>query len=374
MKLAILGYGTVGQHVCKILEESSGVRERFQVKYILRRPGKTDGPKMVSDYDSILTDPEVDAIVDVLPGVEPSLRYMKQALLAGKHVVSANKAALCEGLPELLSAAKEGHAALLYEASCGGALPILTQTRALAAVDEITEVSGILNGTCNYILYRMEREGLEFAEALSSAQQLGYAEADPTADINGYDVRNKLVLLAATAYGGLLTKDVPTAGIERVSKAVLDRFQKEGKTVKLMALSRREASRYALGVVPVLLPSSAQEAQVPDNYNIASVTGNFSGTLKFYGQGAGGYPTADAIVRDLMQLPGESFCASHADLPEADYSRALCYDEALLTGNGYLFSETGQPLMQVKEQSLSALCQLAKQREAFLVFAPDSLS
>lgn len=372
MKLAILGYGTVGKHVCKILEESAGARQRFQVKYILRRPGKADGPQMITEFDTILRDSEIDAVVDVLPGVEPSLTYMKQALLAGKHVVSANKAALCEGFPELLAAADKGHAALLYEASCGGTLPIITQTKALAAVDELTEASGILNGTCNYILYHMEEDGMEFADALAAAKRLGYAEADPTADISGYDVRNKAVLLAATAYRSLVTKNIPTAGIEQVSKAVLQYFREEGKSVKLMAISRREGQRYAIGVAPILLPAGSQEARVPNNYNLASVTGSFSGVLKFYGQGAGGYPTADAVVRDLMQLPEAGQTADAAAM--SFFDQTLRYDEQLLTGTGYFFSESGEPMGSVEACSLAALCRSAKEKNALLVFAPETLS
>ena len=357
MKLALLGYGTVGRHVRRILEEVPALSS-YSIKYILRKPGKASEPLMTDDYQAILTDPEIEAVIDALPAVQPSLRYMMQALSAGKHVVTANKAALCEGFEQLIETAESNGVSLLYEASCGGTLPVIGEAAALAEVDEISAVSGILNGTCNYILYHMEQEGMDFQDALKSAQALGYAEADPTADISGYDVRNKAVLLASTAYRGFVTKDVPTAGIEQLSKAVLDYFKNEGQCIKLMMLSRRVGSSYAIGVVPTVLSMHSLEANVPDNFNIASLTGSYSGELKFYGQGAGGFPTADAIVRDLLKLPKTEFRPK----------QPLLYDPVLLFGSGFFFSADGFLQHIVEDAPLKTLCEQAKAESLFLAF------
>lgn len=356
MNIAVLGYGTVGKSVCGIL---SRTKTGFAVTRILRKNGPFDDPRMTASFDSILADSSIEAVVDALPGTEPSRTYIQQAICAGKHVVTANKAALYADLPSLWALADAHQVSLRYEASCGGALPIIEEAVRLGQLDEISQVSGILNGTCNYILWQMEQNGTEFDAALSNAQALGFAEADPTADISGADVRNKAFLLSSTAFRGFVSQDIPVYGISKITKARLDAFRAEGKCLRLMMLARQKGNAYAVGVVPVVLPKETLEAHVPAHYNLASLCGNYSGKLKFYGQGAGGDATADAIVRDLLSLSrGEK-------LPKNLFSKKLCCDASLLTGRGY-FGDT-----KAEAISLSALCKEAAKLDCFAAFEPD---
>lgn len=356
MNIAVLGYGTVGKSVCEIL---SGTQTDLTVAAILRRPGSYTDQRMTSDFEKILADPSISAVVDVLPGTEPSLSLMRRALCAGKHVVTANKAALCASFSELWALASEHNVSLRFEASCGGTLPIIEEAFRLSALDPITEVSGILNGTCNYILWQMEQNGWDFADALHAAQERGFAEADPTADISGTDVRNKAVILASTTFCGFVSRELPVCGIAHISKEKLDAFAEEGKCLRLMMLARRNGNAYAAGVVPVVLPKTALEAHVPEQYNLASLTGAYSGELKFYGQGAGGHATADAVIRDLLAIErGEK-------LPAAHFSKALQYDASLLCRRGYLGSRI------LPHVSLEELCKKAAEAGVFAAFEPN---
>ena len=352
MKIALLGYGTVGKSVEALLAaHPAGI----EIKKILRRAGKARGPLMTEDLEEILQDPEIEAVVEVLSGTEPACSYIRRALSAGKHVVSANKAALASDFPALLALAEEHGVSLLFEASCGGGIPWLESIKKAVLFDEITSLKGILNGTSNYILDSMDRFGLDFAEVLKKAQELGYAEADPTADIGGFDVYNKALISCSLAYGGPIETEFPVCGMEQLNKEILDRFHQEGKSLRLMMLSRREGSRYAVGVVPAVLPGGSIEANVRENYNCASFTGSVVGELKFYGQGAGGDPTADAVIQDLIQL------RDHTQRP-VRLSKKLIYDENLLTGTGY-FADGSR-----REGTLAQLATAAKEAGTFLAF------
>ena len=330
MNLAILGYGTVGRNVHKLLKEVDGIT----VKYILELPDRLTEDCMVSEPSIILQDPEIELVVDALPGIHPSSEYIKEALSSGKSVVSSNKAAICSSFKELNELAKEHGVRLLYEASCGGGIPVIEELMRVGKLDEIDSISGILNGTTNYILYMMQKEGMSYGDALKEAQRLGYAEADPTADVSGFDVRNKILILSSLAYNGYLTDDIPMIGIESITKEDMDRFASEEKTIKLMGISKREGSSYALAVVPVLLPKDSMEANVPLNFNIVSFTGNYVGELKFYGQGAGGDPTADAVVRDVENvLYGDSMAFYRS------FENELQYKPELLSGRCHVGGE-----------------------------------
>ena len=355
MRIAVLGYGVVGKEVCAALEASG----EHELKWILRRA--EGGAKTTADVERILNDPDVELVCDVLPGTHPSYEYMKRALEAGKHVVTANKAALCFGFRELVELAERKRLHLRYEASCGGTIPDVAEALSLARTNEIDAVYGIMNGTTNFILDKMNREGADFGPTLREAQKLGYAEADPTADLSGFDVKNKIVILASTAYRGYCTTEFPMCGIQRLTKGILDRFRAEGKTVKLFGLSVREGERYAIGVAPVVLPLGALEAHVPANFNLFTLRGDKAGALKLYGQGAGGAPTADAVLRDVAAI-----AAAPAPAGKAWFSRKLVYDPALLAGKGYIGDETATG-------TLAALCETALAAGQFLAFEPDRL-
>lgn len=358
MKIALLGYGTVGKSVEALLAERC---PDIRIKKILRRPGKGDGARMTEDFSEILNDPEIDCIAEALSGTEPALTYIKEALAAGKHVVSANKAALAADFPTLLSSADKNGVFLLCEASCGGGIPWLENIKKAALLDRITALSGVLNGTGNYILDRMEREGLDFPEILRDAQALGYAEADPTADIGGFDIRNKALISCSLAYEGVVSTAFPVCGIEALTKETLAAFLAKGKHLRLMMLSVRDADdRYALGVAPVLLPADSIEANVRSNYNCAALCGDFVGTLKFYGQGAGGFPTADAVVQDLLQIAGKKAAS-------VSLSRPLAYAPELLWGTGYFVEKDG---LFSEQGTLSALSARAHKAQCFMAFEP----
>ena len=353
MKIAILGYGTVGKSLDELLcSHPTGI----EVKKILRRPGKAEGPRMTESLEEILKDPEITAVAEVLSGVEPAAEYIRRALSAGKHVVSANKAALASDLPGLISLAEASGVSLLFEASCGGGIPWLESIKKARLFDEISSLKGILNGTGNYILDAMERQGLDFSQVLEKAQALGYAEADPSADIDGFDVYNKTLISCSLAYGGVVTKDFPVLGIRKVTKELLEGLRAEGKSLRLMMLSRRERDRYAMGVAPLILPADSIEANVQENYNCASFTGDVVGELKFYGQGAGGYPTADAMIGDLIQL-------REGTARPVELTRTLVYDEGLLQGTGY-FADGLK-----KEGTLSQLAAYAREKDIFMAFS-----
>ncbi len=356
MKIAVLGYGGVAKAFCKYIDERDS---DFEIKYILRRPGKDIEPRMITDINTILTDNEIMIVVDLLGGLDASYNYMKQALGARKHVVTANKAALCYGFKELTTLADKGKLQLRYEATCGGTVPIVAELISLSRCNEIDSVFGILNGTTNFILYKMFKERAEFGDMLKEAQRLGYAEADPSSDVGGFDVANKISILSATAYRGYITNDYPVYGMDLITKRLMDGFAVTGKTVKYMGISKRHGNRYALGVVPVVVNAGSIEANVPLNYNMGIIHGDNCGDIKLYGQGAGGRPTADAVVRDCHTVL-ETINVE----PQFIFTNELIYDPELLTGTGYI----GQEAIR---GSLEHLTEIARDRGVALAFEPD---
>lgn len=357
MRIAVLGHGVVGKRVCAALDASP----EHELRWILKRPGCAAEPNITSDVNQILNDPSVDLVCDVLPGTHPSYEYMKAALEAGKHVVTANKAALCFGFRELVELAERKRLCLRYEAACGGTIPDIAETLKLAQTNEIEAVFGIMNGTTNFIIDKMNREGADFAPALKEAQQLGYAEADPIADLSGFDVKSKIIIISNTAYKGYCTSEFPMCGIQWLTKDILDRFRARGKTVKLFGISVRKGARYAIGVAPVALSMDALEAHVPANYNLFTLRADKAGEVKLYGQGAGGVPTADAVARDIAAVSG-----TPAPTGTPYFFRSLVYDPTLLTGKGYLDGS-------VIEGTLEELCRKALAAERFMAFEPDAL-
>ena len=355
MKIAILGFGTVGRNVFRLLENVKDA----EICRVLEHPGRITEDFMTSDPEEIFNDPDIGIVVDALPGIHPSYEYIKKALNAGKHVVSSNKAAICFGFSELTKLAESKGAALLYEASCGGGIPIIEEILRVGSNDSISRVSGILNGTCNYMLWKMEKYGMSYEEALREAQALGYAEADPTADVSGFDVRNKILILSSLAYDSALSCDVPMMGIEQVTKERMEAFRKEGKCIKLMGISVREGTTYAISVCPVVLPDTSLEANVASNFNIVSFTGDHVGELKLYGQGAGGDPTADAVIRDIKKiLLGDAF------LYERKFENILTEDASLLRGTCHV----GDRIL--KDHVLSEALMEARAQGCFFAFEP----
>ena len=299
MKVAVLGFGTVGVGVYEMLAGAAGL----EPGPVLVRPGKEDRPFKGSSLDAIVNDPSVGAVAEVMGGVEPAFTYACAALRAGKHFVTSNKALVAAKGVELNRLAREQGVAFLFSAACGGAVPFLHNLALARESDEILSLGGILNGTTNYMLDAMQRLGLDYADALADAQRLGYAEADPTADVSGMDALRKIMLACAVAYDCLPTEGLLNEGIESVTAADVRHFAARGYTCRLLVSGGRNADGSVCAYVePVLLREGAPECSVLENYNMARYEGKCSGSIVLMGQGAGRYPTASAVLRDLSGI------------------------------------------------------------------------
>ena len=304
MKVAVLGYGTVGVGVYGMLEAA----ESLTAGPVLVRPGKKDADFKVCDLQEIVGDPSVDAVAEVMGGVEPAFTYAMAAIRAGKHFVTSNKALVAAKGVELFRAAKEENVAFLFSAACGGGVPFLHNLARAVKTDEILSVGGILNGTTNFMLDQMQSTGMDYADALKQAQQLGYAEADPTADVTGLDALRKIMLACAVAWGVLPQDGLLNEGIDSLSAADVADFMARGWTCRLIASgSRSSDGRIAAYVEPVLLSAGEAECAVLRNFNLARYEGKNAGSIAMIGQGAGRWPTASAVLRDLSGIvEGES--------------------------------------------------------------------
>lgn len=310
IQIAILGFGTVGKGVAKVTEKNAAqiekrIGEPLQVKTILVRHFQ-EGPYrqlMTDDFSRIEEDDDISVVVETIGGVDAAYTYTKRALSAGKHVVTANKQLICAHGYELLQLARRHRVHYLFEASVGGGIPILHPLTQCIAGNRIEEVYGILNGTSNYILTQMVQNGASFADALKQAQQLGYAEADPTADVDGIDAGRKTCILGDLAFGRQIREeDVPMTGIRGISLEDVKIARRAGYRIKLLgrALRLAENQRTAY-VAPHLIHEDSPMAHVEDVYNAIMVRGNAIGDVMFYGRGAGEMPTASAVVADVME-------------------------------------------------------------------------
>ena len=299
MKVAVLGYGTVGVGVYEMLKKAEGL----EAGPVLVRPGKKDADFKVCDLNEIVADPSVDAVAEVMGGVEPAFSYAMAAIRAGKHFVTSNKALVAARGVELFHAANEQGVAFLFSAACGGGVPFLHNLARAVKTDEILSVGGILNGTTNFMLDRMQSSGMDYADALKQAQQLGYAEADPTADVTGLDALRKIMLACAVAWGVLPQEGLLNEGIDSLSAADVADFMARGRTCRLIASGCRAADgRIAAYVEPVLLSAGEAECAVLKNFNLARYEGKNAGSIAMIGQGAGRWPTASAVLRDLSGI------------------------------------------------------------------------
>jgi homoserine dehydrogenase len=314
LKVALLGCGSVGTQVARLLIEQGddlAVRTgaRLELAGIaVRRPqhprdAAIDRSLLTADAMELATRPDVDIVVEVIGGIEPARSLLLSAMKAGKSVVTANKALLAEDGEQLHGAAREHGVDLYYEASVAGAIPLLRPLRESLAGDEIRHVLGIVNGTTNYILDRMDTSGAGFAEALEEAQSLGYAEADPTADVEGFDAAAKAAILAGLAFHTVVTAaDVHREGITGVTTADMSSARALNCVVKLLAICERSADGVSVRVHPAMIPRSHPLAAVGGAYNAVFVEAESAGRLMFYGAGAGGTPTASAVLGDLVAV------------------------------------------------------------------------
>ncbi len=312
VQIALLGLGTVGTGVYKVLkaqkeEISHKVGTEIQLKKILVRntkkaAEKLDDPSVLTtEWKSILDDPEISVVVEVMGGIEPARSYILDALHAGKSVVTANKDLLASHGKELMDAAAEAKVDLLFEASVAGGIPIIRPLKECLAGNQISEVMGIVNGTTNFILTKMAEEGMEFKEALALATELGYAEADPTADIEGLDAARKMAILASIAFHSRVTfDDVYTEGITKITATDIRYAKEMGCDIKLLGMAKNTQEGIETRVQPMLIPSTHPLASVRDSFNAVFVHGDAVDDTMFYGRGAGELPTASAVVGDIL--------------------------------------------------------------------------
>ncbi|HEX9359190.1 MAG TPA: homoserine dehydrogenase [Streptosporangiaceae bacterium] len=314
LKVALLGCGTVGSEVYRLLTQQSDdlaarIGARLEVAGVaVRRPGRAravdvDPALLTADPMELVTRPDVDIVIEVIGGIEPVRSVLLAAMKSGKSVVSANKALLAEDGATLHEAARENGADLYYEAAVAGAIPLLRPLRESLAGDEVHRVLGIVNGTTNYILDRMDTSGAGFADALEEAQALGYAEPDPTADIEGFDAAAKAAILAGLAFHtGVTAADVYREGITEVTAADIASARELGHVVKMLAICERRDGGVSVRAHPAMIPRSHPLAGVREAYNAVFVEAEAAGRLMFYGAGAGGVPTASAVLGDAVAV------------------------------------------------------------------------
>ncbi len=319
MKTAVLGYGTVGVGVVNMLSAARGL----ECGSVLVRPGKAREAFHVTELDQILDDASVGAVAEVMGGIEPAFSYAKRILESGRHLVTANKALVAAHGLELAAIARRKGAAFLFSAACGGGVPLLHNLALAAESDVIESVSGILNGTTNYMLHAMQSRNMDYGQALKIAQELGYAEADPTADVSGLDAARKIVLACAVAFSRMPVSGILCEGIESISAPDVQDFQNRGLTCRLIARGAPAGNTVSALVEPELLLPSSPACAVIDNYNMARYVGKNSGPIVLMGQGAGRRPTASAVLRDLSSiLQGQrTMLPSDCRAVEADNSR-----------------------------------------------------
>lgn len=309
INVAVLGYGTVGSGVVEVIEKNKAQVNRsadteINIKYILdlrEFPGDPYEDKIIHDYQTIVNDPEIDIICETMGGLKFAYDYTKQALLKGKSVCTSNKELVAAHGPELIRIAKEHNCNYLFEASVGGGIPIIRPLNYSLTPERIDAITGILNGTTNYILTKIEHEGLRFEDVLKEAQDKGYAERNPEADIEGHDAGRKIAILTSLMAGKTVSFDrVYTEGISKITADDFEYARKLGMTIKLFGLSRELEQGYYAMVAPFMVPLSNPLSMVDGVFNAIMVHGNMLGDSMYYGRGAGKLPTASAVVSDVV--------------------------------------------------------------------------
>ena len=338
IKIGLLGLGTVGTGVYKLLRMRSDVMEQtagaqLEIKKILvhnknkKREG-VDESLLTDDWKEILEDEEIQIIIEVIGGMEPAKTMIMEALRAGKNVVSANKDLIAEEGRELFDAARENGKDFLFEAAVAGGIPIIRPMKQCLAANEISDVLGIVNGTTNYILTKMFEDGMEFDDALKQAQELGYAEADPTADVEGLDAGRKVAIMASIAFHSrVVFSDVYTEGITKITAADIAYAKEFDSVIKLLGVARNAGDGIEVGVYPVMLPKDHPLASVRESFNAVFIHGDAVDDAMFYGRGAGEMPTASAVVGDVIDVArdlaynctGRISCTCYRQIPVKDF-------------------------------------------------------
>ena len=314
INVALLGLGTVGSGVYKVMQRQKAEMpqkinthlniRRILVRNIAKYQDKIEDPSILTtEYETILEDAQIDLVIELIGGIEPAYTYIRSALEAGKSVVTANKDLIADRGGELFQIAEENHVELRFEASVAGGIPIISPLKNSLAANEIRKIMGIVNGTTNYILSKMTEEGMDYEDALAEATQLGYAEADPTADVEGYDAGRKIAILATIAFHSrVIFRDVYTEGITKITAKDISYARNLGRVIKLIAMAENTSEGIEVKVHPLLIPQNHPLASVSGSYNAVYVDGDAVEDVMFYGRGAGEMPTASAVMGDVFSI------------------------------------------------------------------------
>lgn len=326
VKIAVIGYGVVGSGTVEVFYKNlesieKKIGDSIDIKYILDLRDFSGTPydeKFIKSFDSIINDEEITVVAEVIGGINPAYQYVKSLLEAGKSVVTSNKELVAEKGAELLRIARDKKVNFFFEASVGGGIPIIRPLHHCLSANEINEIAGILNGTTNFILTKMISEGMAFDEALALAQKLGYAERDPSADVDGHDACRKICILASLAFGKhIYPKDVHTEGISAITAEDVQYCDDFGGKIKLIGWASKKDDKAAVMVCPAFISETSQLASVNDVFNAILVRGDATGDVMFYGKGAGKLPTASAVVSDIIMAAKMN-----------DNSRSLYWDDS----------------------------------------------
>lgn len=365
MKIGLLGFGTVGSHFYRMTEEQPSLSV---ATLLSRRPRAGLTCRVTSDYEAIVRDPAIDTVVELIGGIHPAYEYIVAALRAGKHVVTANKAVMGAYYRELIGLAKRHGVCLRCTAAAGGGIPWLSSLARASSMDRINAVEGILNGTTNYMLSEMTARYAEYDDVLKEAQELGYAEADPTDDVEGFDARRKLVLSANLAFGvSLKEQEIPCVGISSITASDIAWGRERGLVWKLTARSSRQNNAVSAFVCPTLFPAYTAEAHTNGSANLVSLYAERIGKQSFSGAGAGGWATASNVIADCLSIHAESPSFYDEKRP------AACRVNNDATEGAWLFRSFGQYTirMATAEEAFEAFAALKTvEQTALLAYLP----
>lgn len=367
INIALLGFGTVGSGVAetikrngKLIEEQVGVKIRISRVLVRNIEKYKDNPllqevQLTDSFADVVNDSEIDIVVEVMGGIHPAKEYIFDSLNHGKNVVSANKDLVALFGPEIIHTAMENHVNFSCEASVGGGIPVLMPLHDSLAANEIESIVGIVNGTTNFILTSMEEEGLSYSDALRMAQKKGFAEADPTNDVCGYDAARKLAILASIGFRANVTfDDVLVEGIEKISLNDITYAREMGYVIKLLAVASRQENGIALNVYPAFVPKTHPLASIKGSYNAVYVTGNIVGNVMFYGRGAGSLPTASAVMGDVISTAKHILDHSSGTGMMLTETKRIPFYSSLKLNNSYYFRLIVDDVCGVLSQIASA--------------------
>ena len=367
INIALLGFGTVGSGVAETIKRNSQMMAeqlgcQLKITYVLvRHPDKyknvplLEGVHLTSSFEEIMADPDIGIVVEVMGGIHPAKEYIFEALNHKMSVVSANKDVVALFGPEIMHTAMENHVNFSCEASVGGGIPILRPLHDSLAANEIESIVGIVNGTTNFILSSMDEEGVSYSDALRVAQKKGFAEADPTNDVCGYDVARKLAILASIGFRANVTfDDVLVEGIEKISQKDVQYASEMGYAIKLLAVGTRQDNGIALNVYPAFVPRTHPLASVKGSYNAIYVTGNIVDDVMFYGRGAGSLPTASAVMADVISTAKHIMNGSTGTGMMLTETKRIPFYSSLKLKNSYYFRLIVDDVTGVLSQIASA--------------------